>query len=99
METERQYLRAVFDTNIFVAARFSPNHPHPHCLPLANTAALCLERQPLESLTALNSTEVTERSAILSAFSALSSISGSTPPAWPGSSGCGKRRASLWCIV
>jgi len=38
----------------------------------------------LESLTAPNSTEATERSA-------LNGISGSTPPAWPSSSGCGKR--------
>ena len=37
--------------------------------PLASTAAPHLERQPLESLTALNSTEATERGAPLSAFS------------------------------
>lgn len=50
-----------------------------------------LERQPLESLTALNSAEVTESDAPLSVFSALSGISGSTPPAGPSSSRCGKR--------
>jgi hypothetical protein len=52
---------------------------------LVGTAALRLERQPLESLTLLNSTEATERGASLSVFSALSGISGSTPPAWPSS--------------
>ena len=41
-------------------------------LPLAGTAAPRLERQPLESLAALNSTEATERGAPLSAFSAPS---------------------------
>jgi hypothetical protein len=52
-------------------------------LPLAGTAAPRLERQPLESLTALNSTDLeaeaaaTERGAPLSVFSALSGISDS----------------------
>jgi len=41
----------------------------PTALPLASTAARHLEQQPLESLTALNSTEATERGASLSAFS------------------------------
>ena len=54
-------------------------------LPLAGTAAPRLERRPLGSLTALNSTEATESGAPLSVFSALSGISGSIPPAWPSS--------------
>jgi hypothetical protein len=59
------------------------------------SAAPRLERQPLESLSALNTAEATERGAPLSAFSALSGISGSTPPAWPSSSGCGNRGVGL----
>jgi len=44
-------------------------------LPLASTAAPRLEPEPPESLTALNSTEATERGAPLSAFSAPSAAS------------------------
>jgi len=44
-------------------------------LPRASTATPRLERQPLESLTTLNSTEATERGAPLSAFSVPSAAS------------------------
>ena len=47
----------------------------PTTLPLASTAAPRLEQQPLESLTALNSTEATEGGAPLSAFSVPSAAS------------------------
>jgi len=49
-------------------------------LPLASTAAPRLEPRPPESLTALNSTEVTERDASLSVFSAPSTASVVQPP-------------------
>lgn len=48
-------------------------------LPLTGTAASRLERQPLESLTALNGTEATERGAALSAFSTPGGASTETP--------------------
>ncbi|MGA9351665.1 MAG: hypothetical protein WBW48_23065 [Anaerolineae bacterium] len=41
----------------------------PTALPRASTATPRLERQPLESLTALNTAEAAERGASLSAFS------------------------------
>ena len=47
------------------------------------SAASHLEQQPLESLTALNSTEATERGAPLSVFSVLSVVS-VVRPRWPG---------------
>ena len=43
-------------------------------LPPASTAAPRLERQPLESLSALNTAETTERGAFLSAFSSSSAF-------------------------
>jgi len=68
---ERKRINAVLPVAALVLILLIPT-----ALPRASTAAPRLERQPLESLTALNSTEATESDAPLSVFSVLSSISG-----------------------